>query len=60
MIRKIPDDTFVFATHDENVLPALRDAYSEDPLVLDLELRDLSRVLYERHFLPYKPYKVTF
>ena len=57
MIREIPDGTFVFATHDENVLPALRDAYSEEPLVLDLGVRYLSRVLYERYFLPYKPYE---
>jgi len=57
MIREMPDDTFVFATHDENVLPALRDPYSEDQLVLDLEPRALSRVFYERYFLPYKPYE---
>ena len=56
MIREHPEPGFFFAG-DDQVLPALRYAYSEDPLVLGLELRDLRRVLYERYFLPYKPYE---
>ena len=57
MLRE-PLEVFGFELEsDYNVLPALRDAHSEDPLVLDLKPGDLARVLYERHFLPYKPYE---
>jgi hypothetical protein len=56
MIREHPEPAFFFAG-DDQVLPALRYACSEDRLILYLEPRDLSRVLYEQYFLPYKPYE---
>jgi hypothetical protein len=57
MLRKRLEGFGFEPERDLNVLPALRDAHSEDPLVLDLEPGDLARVLYERYFLSYKPYE---
>jgi hypothetical protein len=55
MLEQESPEGFVFDREDENVLPALRDAHSDDPVIVDLSPWSLARVLSTRHYLPYTP-----